>query len=271
MCAVLCPWTPSHSQGDEAWAWRARTRMYRSRAARRLLADRYPGLVATLEADAEPPLGEEHVVVALVVQVEAQVGEPGHTQAGIDQHAHERGIAAIRERRALAGLEKSRQLIVAEERLGLLADLRPFDPLHGIGVRAFFLARQPAEEHPKVAEVHGSRHGRRAPLLSQQERADVLGVNALHVRRHVLTDEEGVQGLHGVGVRTNRSLALGCGFERKLPRGDERSKGRPAGAGEPSRRPRSRRASPMLVTDMLVPPVNRCDLRPSCPTLERSW
>jgi hypothetical protein len=30
---VLCPWTPSQSQSDDAWGWRARARMYLSTAA----------------------------------------------------------------------------------------------------------------------------------------------------------------------------------------------------------------------------------------------
>src|SRR5579871_6134499 len=71
-----------------------------------LLAYRYPGLVPALEPDTQPPLGQEHVIGSVLVRVMAEVRQPGDTHPGVDQDAHDRGVAAVLEARPLTGLEQ---------------------------------------------------------------------------------------------------------------------------------------------------------------------
>ena len=207
------PLAPSHSAGSSALrvpGTGAQVAIERLRGPR---AERARPWAPTLA-------GHDRDVVAEVDVVDPQLGQLAEAHAGVEEQAHDRGVASRHEPGAGARLQQCPSLVLAEHGNRALGHDRRPHLGHRIGVE-LLLIQAPGEELLECPKPHGGSRCRTGLDLLGDEVLDVMALDLGHAldacSGHVIDQLAcGFEvGLDGLG----RQVA---GPQRPLPRGQER-------------------------------------------------
>jgi hypothetical protein len=182
------------------------------------VADLDDPVLAALAADGDLPLPQVDVAAPRVPGIVAETGQLGQPDAGRLKRRDDRGVTALGEAAACAGMFQPGQLLAGEDGDQLVGDARRLQPGHRVGQPVF--GGQPFEELLQGPVLVA---GISAAVAVQQPRHPLLDVLAAHLLPAGLPGQvSGGEPSHRLGVGPDCFGGLALGGQPQSERADLR-------------------------------------------------